>query len=237
MKTTAKSTRLSNVESLSDADVVAALRTTNSDALELLVYRYGGMIERVAAGILRDEAEAEDVAQEIFFEIYRKAHQYDPARGTVRVWLLQYAYHRSLRRLSTLRLRAAYKGEPLSVVETIPIRQERGLTREECRWMLRAGLAQLPERQRTTLELAYIEELSLREIAERLRVSLGCARHYYYRGLARLKRWAATFESADSARPPKIRRRATKKKRLPVVSATDRADGGRDAVEQPLAHD
>ena len=49
---------------------------------------------------------------------------------------------------------------------------------------------ELPERQRATLELACFEELSLRDVAERLGVSVGCTRHYYYRGLARLQAWA-----------------------------------------------
>ncbi len=194
MKGTANGTGRGNVEAQSDADAMAALQAMNGEALETLVSRYSSMVERVAAGILRDDAEAEDVAQEVFLEIYRKAHLYDPARGSVRVWLLQYAYHRSFRRKAALRLRAAYRGEPLNAAEKLPRGRERRLTREECGWILRAGLAHLPERQRTTLELACFEELNLREIAERLHVSLGCARHYYYRGLARLRRWAAEFE-------------------------------------------
>jgi RNA polymerase sigma-70 factor (ECF subfamily) len=117
---------------------------------------------------------------------------YDPTRGSVRVWLLQYAYHRSLRRKDTLSRRAAYRGEPLDEVEALAHCPHKELTRDECRWVIRAGLAQLPDRQRTTLELTCFEELSLRDVAERLRVSLGCARHYYYRGLARLRAWAMT---------------------------------------------
>jgi len=144
----------------------------------------------VAVDILRDAGEAEDVTQEVFFEIYRKSHLYDPSRGSVRVWLLQYAYHRSLRRKDALRRRAAYRGEPLDEVELLAQGHRQTLTPEECRWIIRAGLAKLPDRQRATLELACLEELSLRDVAERLRVSLGCARHYYYRGLARLRAWA-----------------------------------------------
>jgi RNA polymerase sigma-70 factor (ECF subfamily) len=131
-------------------------------------------------------------------EVYRKAHLYDPSRGSVRVWLLQYAYHRTLRRKAVLGRRAAYHGESLDVVEGLVGGDRRRLTREECRWVIRAGLAQLPERQRATLELACFEELSLRDVAARLGVSIGSTRHYYYRGLARLQAWArAESESAD----------------------------------------
>ncbi len=173
-----------------DADLIAEMHLPDSDALGALFGRYIRLVHRVAADILRDEGEAEDVTQEVFLEIYRKSHLYDPSRGAVRVWLLQYAYRQSLRRRAVLRRRAAYGCEPLDGVEP-PINEYRQhLTRDECRWVIRTGLAQLPERQRTTLELACLEEKSLREVAQRLRVSLGCARHYYYRGLARLRAWA-----------------------------------------------
>ena len=187
-----------------DADLIAELRTPESDALAVLIGRYVRLVRRVAAGILRDEAEAEDVAQEVFFEIYRKAHLYDPARGPVRVWLLQYAYHRSLRRKDALRRRAAYRGESLDEVDALARVSRAPLTRDECRWLIRTGLAQLPERQRTTLELACLQEMSLRDVADRLRVSVGCARHYYYRGLTRLRAWARCADAGEL--PPPLRR-------------------------------
>ncbi len=216
MRGTANHARSSSVESQSDEDLMAALQAMNSEALEGLVTRYSGMIKRVAAGILRDDAEAEDVTQDVFLEIYRKAHLYDPRRGTVRVWLMQYAYHRSLRRKAALRLRAAYASEPLSVAESLARGHDRKLTSDECRWILREGMAQLPERQRMTLELACLEELSLREIAQRLCVSLGCARHYYYRGLARLRAWAAGFERGAEREGRAANARASRKRRRPA---------------------
>jgi RNA polymerase sigma-70 factor (ECF subfamily) len=173
----------------SDEDLIADLRSANGDALACLLRRYGRLVYRVAVDILRDAGEAEDVTQEVFLEIYRKSHLYDPARGTVKVWLLQYAYHRTLRRKSTLKRRAAYDGEPLDAIAAKADLPRNRLTRQECRWLIRKGLSILPERQRATLELTCLEELPLRDVADRLRVSLGCARHYYYRGLARLRAW------------------------------------------------
>ena len=90
----------------SDADLIAEMHAPDSDALGVLCRRYSRLVHRVAVDILRDDAEAEDVTQEVFFEIYRKAHLYDESRGPVRGWLLQYAYHRSLRRKDALRRRA-----------------------------------------------------------------------------------------------------------------------------------
>jgi RNA polymerase sigma-70 factor (ECF subfamily) len=181
-----------------DAELIAGMRLSDGEALGSLFRRYARLVHRVAVDILRDKGEAEDVTQEVFMELYRKAHLYDPARGSVRVWLLQYAYHRSLRRKASLRCRAAYGAEPLDAIEEQADGDGRRLTREECRWVIRTGLAQLPERQRATLELACFEELSLRDVAARLGVSVGCTRHYYYRGLARLRAWARLA----AARPP-----------------------------------
>lgn len=178
----------------SDVQLMLDMRAGDAGALEALMRRYKRLVHGVGVQILRDAAEAEDVTQEVFFEIYSKARLYDPLRGSVRTWFLQYAYHRALRRKSALRLRAAYRGEPLEQAEHAAAAARPRLTRQECRWVLRAGFAQLPERQRRALELVCLEELSLRDVAERLRVSLGCARHYYYRGLARLRDWASTFD-------------------------------------------
>lgn len=180
----------------SDAELIDDIREKNSEALETLFRRYVRLVRRVAADILHDTGEAEDVTQEVFLEVFRKASLYDPSRGSVRVWLLQYAYHRTLSRRTALERRASYRGEPIDAVDQAVQDGRQGLTRDECRWVIRAGLAQLPERQRITLELTCFEELSLRDVAERMGVSLGCTRHYYYRGLARLQEWARLANNA-----------------------------------------
>lgn len=184
---------------MTDSELMVAVRDGNGEALDTLFHRYARLVYRIAADILKDRAEAEDSTQEVFLEIYRKAHLYDPERGSVRGWLVQYAYRRTLRRKSVLTRRAAYGGEPLETVAEL--RQlPPSLSRDECRWVLRSGLAHLPEKQRTTLELACFEGLSLRDVAGRLGVSLGCTRHYYYRGLARLQQWARLTGSARATR-------------------------------------
>jgi RNA polymerase sigma-70 factor (ECF subfamily) len=212
---------------MKDAELMGELRAGNGDAFEALFCRYVRLVYRIAAGILSDRAEAEDITQEVFLEVYGKASQYDPSRGSVKTWLLQYAYHRALRRKAALRRRAAYRGESLDAAETLAWDDRQRLTREECRWVLHAGLAQLSDRQRTTLELTCFEELTLRDVAERLGVSIGCTRHYYYRGLARLQAWAARLAEGHkpdgASQPPAIRRPVGGGRR--GASGADRAGG------------
>lgn len=202
-----------SIRAMPDSELIAAIRDGKGEALDLLFSRYARLVYKIAAGILKDRAEAEDSTQEIFFEIYRKAHLYDPARGSVKTWLLQYAYRRTVRRRLSLGRRAAYRAEPLDSVLECRERLPR-LSPDECRWVLRRGLAILPENQRTTLELTCFEDLTLRDVAGRLGVSVGCTRHYYYRGLARLKEWARVTNRSRGAR-------------CRAASRVDRAGGAR----------
>ena len=179
-----------DLSTLPDADLVVEAARQNHDALAVLFDRYQRLVFHVARRIVQDEAEAEDLTQEVFFEIYRKASLYDPQRGSVKVWLLQYAYHRSFSRKTAL-LRRQQGREPLSAADFRAARATydlwRGLTDDEWACALRQALASAHEKQRRTIELAFFDQLTLREIAEKTRQSFGNVRHYYYRGLKHVK--------------------------------------------------
>ena len=93
---------------LADPDLIAHLKAGHNDALAVLFDRYHRLILSVAFKILHDPAEAEDVMQSVFLEIYRVVGQFQASRGSAKVWLLQYAYHRSINRREYLKLRGFY---------------------------------------------------------------------------------------------------------------------------------
>jgi Sigma-70 region 2 len=99
---------------LSDEDVMEQLRQGHRDALPILFDRFYRLVLKVALRILRDPGEAEDVMQDVFLEIFSKAAQFDPARGSPKTWILQYAYHRSLSRRQYLALRNFYDRHQMS---------------------------------------------------------------------------------------------------------------------------
>jgi RNA polymerase sigma-70 factor (ECF subfamily) len=99
---------------LADEQVMAHLKAGHGDALAVLFDRYQRLIFKVALKILRDPGEAEDVMQSVFLEIMRVAPQFDPQRGSTKVWLLQYAYHRSMNRRQLLIVRHFYDIGPIS---------------------------------------------------------------------------------------------------------------------------
>ena len=102
---------------LSDEDVMERLRKGHPDALPILFDRFYRLVLRIASRILRDPGEAEDVMQEVFLEIFNRAAQFDPAKGSAKTWILQYAYHRSLSRRQYLALRNFYDRRQISEPE------------------------------------------------------------------------------------------------------------------------
>ena len=179
------------LKKLPDEAVMAHLKAGHNDALAVLFDRYHRLVLSIAYKILRDLSEAEDAMQSVFLEIYRVAAQFNPAKGTTKVWLLQYAYHRSLNRRQYLRIRNFYDATDRAAIEEadqqLNPRVSLPLAPVETREFLRQGLRQISAVQRRTLELTYFEGLSLREIAEKTGESLGNVRHHYYRGLSHLR--------------------------------------------------
>jgi RNA polymerase sigma-70 factor, ECF subfamily len=199
------------IRNMSDEEVMEQLRHGHPDALPMLFDRFHRLVLKIALRILRDSGEAEDVMQDIFFEIYNKASQFDPAKGTTKTWILQYAYHRSLSRRQYLALRNFYDRHRTTeddVVEAnCPEISWQGLTFQEWRQVIQQGLATLNEKQRKTIELVCFHGLLLSEIAERTKESLPNVRHHYYRGLQSLRKFLQ-FQPSSELQPRKLNREA-----------------------------
>jgi RNA polymerase sigma-70 factor (ECF subfamily) len=149
------------------------------EALSAFFDRYAGLVNALALRILRDGAEAEDVVQEVFVQVWRQAERFDAARGSAEAWLCTIARSRALDRL---RRRAARREEP---AEAAPGRSAPPRAADEL--AVRQALLQLPDDQRRPLELAYYEGLSQTEIAARLGAPLGTVKTRMRTALLRLR--------------------------------------------------
>jgi RNA polymerase sigma-70 factor (ECF subfamily) len=177
----------------SDEEVMARLQSNDSDALEILFSRYGRLVLAIARGIVRDSGEAEDVVQEAFFYLYKKSMLFDSSKGGAKNWIIQIALHRALDRKSHLTRRGFYVGTDIDALGDTLLGDtdlDREIGARLNRVQLERAFEQLPEMQRLTLELFYFAGLDLREISEKLNQPLGNSRHYFYRGLERLRKSA-----------------------------------------------
>jgi RNA polymerase sigma-70 factor (ECF subfamily) len=164
------------------------------DALSPLFQRHAPVVRSVAHRILRDEAEADDLVQEVFLFVFRKAALFDATQGTARSWIIQITYHRAIDRRRYLISRHFYSCQDIEPgCEPADRRREiRDWERSvEGVWGSK-GAAELrfllSAEQLETIELHFFEGHTLEEIAERTGQSLSNVRHHYYRGLEKLRR-------------------------------------------------
>ena len=177
------------LQRLPDEQLMARLQEGQSDALAVLFDRYQKLVLSIALKIVRDPGEAEDVTQIVFMDIYRAVAQFDPSKGNTKVWLMQYAYHRAINRRQHLQGREFYKIAELEEVDTRPVEAHAtfGLSSPETKALVRQSMRALSGIQRSVIEMACYEGLSMREIAERTGDSFVNVRHHYYRGLQKLR--------------------------------------------------
>jgi RNA polymerase sigma-70 factor (ECF subfamily) len=141
-----------------------------------------GLIRR----ILPEAAEADEVLQEVFWELWRAARQYDPARGTPAAWVVTRARSRAIDKLRSLRKRDEARVERSDVSQQPGTDQDLGTLVAE-RQLVRGALARLVPAQREVIELAYFGGMTQTEIADRLRQPLGTVKTRMRSGLQSLR--------------------------------------------------
>jgi RNA polymerase sigma-70 factor (ECF subfamily) len=174
-----------------DNTLLQQLILGNDDAFGVIVDRYQRLIYSVAYRYVKDEGEAEDVVQIVFLDVFRKKRSFDPSKGTLKMWLLQYAYTRSINRHYHLRHRHFYSKLNLEEIMPLAFSTERAvdrwLTATEATRYLAEALAGLKPKQRRAIELISIEGMTFQEAAEKSGESLPATRHNYYRGMVKLR--------------------------------------------------
>lgn len=177
------------LQDASDQEVARQLYLGNNDALAVIVDRYQQLVFAVALRIVKDRSEAEDVVQTVFLDIFRKVEQFDAARGTLKVWLLQYAYSRAINRRHYLEDRRFYSQVEIDELElgrSEPTGVARLWSGESSR-LVNQGLQLLNIKQQRAIELVYFEGLTPEEAAEQTGETPSALRHQYYRGLMKLR--------------------------------------------------
>jgi len=180
----------------SDESLLTRVTAGDQEALGLLFERYGRLLRSIAARILRDGSEAEDLVQDLFLFIQRKSAIFDNSKSSARSWIVQMTYHRAISRRRYLATRQFYacaqiEGIAEQVVGVATIENDYSAEAVLGRNGLERVMEALSEEQRETLRLHFFEGYTLAEVSEKLGQPHGNVRHHYYRGLAQLRKQMA----------------------------------------------
>ena len=193
-------TMIANQAARNEDDLKLLLRVKDRDqaALSELYDRYSSLVYTLALNIVKATDEAEDLLQEVFLQIWKKASMFAADKGSVYTWIVTIARRKAIDRLRSKDLvnkgqsldddtniiaipDAAYMANPLHAAIS-----------NEYETLMREGLAQLGTEQRTVIELSYYEGYTQEQISKRLSVPLGTIKTRMRQGLIKLRDYLQT---------------------------------------------
>jgi len=173
-----------------DADLLQRVAGGDEMAFAQLYDRFAPGLYSLVLRVLHDEAEAEDVLQESFAHVWRRAGTYDPARSSAFTWSVMIFRNRAIDRLRLRQRRARTLDGAATEALRFPQQDDRSAAvpaMREQQTLVRSALTQIPGDQREAVELAFFGGLTHEEIAERLATPLGTIKARIRRGLLKLR--------------------------------------------------
>jgi RNA polymerase sigma-70 factor (ECF subfamily) len=163
------------------------------EAFSQLYDRFSSLVFTLALRMLRSQSDAEDLLQEVFVQVWRQAVNYNQERGSPEAWIINIARSRAIDRLRSMRRRDksfVLTDDPAAAESSENV--ESAAAESEARLAMTSALASLPVAQRRVLELAYFDDLSQSEIAEKLNEPLGTVKTRMRAAIQRLRSMLGT---------------------------------------------
>jgi RNA polymerase sigma-70 factor (ECF subfamily) len=176
-----------------DETLIVRVQADDQDALGRLFERYARLVRGVSARILKDVSEADDLVQDLFLFIKRKASIFDGTKSSARSWIIQMAYHRAIDRRRYLTSRHFYTHEAIQdateqISGTPVVEGDYSPDAVFGRNGIKKVFAALSDNQRQTIRLFFFDGYTFQEISEKLGQPVGNIKHHYFRGLEKLRK-------------------------------------------------
>ena len=168
------------------AQLLREVAAQNGDSLKSLYEQTSAKLYGICLRLLREEGEAQDVLQDVYLVVWRKAGMFDETRASPITWLATIARNRAIDRLRSRRVPAENIESAPEIADESPSSFE-VLEQAEDALRLRRCLDQLEERARKMIRTAFFEGATYPELAEREGVPLPTMKSWIRRGLQRLR--------------------------------------------------
>ena len=175
----------------SDLDLMKAIQARDVDALSRLYDRYNGILKALILRVIHNEAEADDLLQEIFMEIWNQAKNFSAQKGKPLGWMVTLARRRAIDGLRKKQAYARAEERLQNETEQQPDAWVHNATEEEImmsdtRALIRNVIMRLPPAQQQAVDLAFFKGMSQREIAAKTNTPLGTVKTRLELGLKKI---------------------------------------------------
>lgn len=182
---------------MNDTLLIDKIKEQDNDAFRFLVEKYQTMVINVCYGIVQNRTDAEDVAQDVFIEVYRNAECF-MSKSKLSTWIYRIAVNRSLNYQKKNRYKSrSTEIDNMSVADSYIVNEkfkylnstpdEEYETKQRIR-ILQNTISLLPKRQQTALVLFEYEDLSYKEIADVMEVSVSSVESLIFRAKSNIKK-------------------------------------------------
>ena len=175
----------------SDLALMQAIQAEDPDALAQLYDRYNGILKALILRVVHNEAEADDLLQEIFMEIWNQAKNFSAQKGKPLGWMVTLARRRAIDGLRKKQAYARAEERLQNETEQQPDAWVHNATEEaivlgDTRDLMRKVIAGLPPAQQQAIDLAFFQGMSQREIAAKTNTPLGTVKTRLELGLKKI---------------------------------------------------
>ena len=191
LQETLQATKVLVKPELTDEQLISAICKGEESAIEVLYERYHRYAYALAYRILRDQVTSEDIVQDAFLSVWRKASSYQAQNGSVQNWIQAIVRNRAIDKIRSSAHRE-YQWTPLQVEnEQDPPSEEPTVWEQawqsEQHRIIHEVMEYIPDEQRMVIELAYFQGLTHAEISEQYHIPLGTVKGRMRLGLQKMK--------------------------------------------------